>query len=82
MVPPGEYFVMGDNRDFSSDSRYWGFVPRENIIGQPLLIYWSFESSSEEYRQTGIVNFVGKLLDIVIHFPQKTRWSRMFDLIR
>ena len=82
VVPPGEYFVMGDNRDFSSDSRYWGFVPRENIVGQPLLIYWSFESSSEEYRQTGVVNFVGKVFDIVIHFPQKTRWNRMFDLIR
>ena len=82
VVPPDHYFVMGDNRDFSSDSRYWGFVPRENIVGQPLLIYWSFESSSEEYRRTGAVNFVGKLIDVVIHFPQKTRWKRMFHLIR
>ncbi|MES1261566.1 MAG: signal peptidase I, partial [Acidobacteriota bacterium] len=41
VVPPGQYFAMGDNRDNSSDSRYWGFVPRENITGKPLLVYWS-----------------------------------------
>lgn len=45
VVPPGQYFVMGDNRDFSSDSRYWGFVPQENIVGIPLVIYWSVEDS-------------------------------------
>ena len=48
VVPEGRYFVMGDNRDMSSDSRYWGFVPRENIVGKPLLLYWSFESTSED----------------------------------
>ena len=41
IVPQGYYFVLGDNRDESLDSRYWGFVPRENVIGRPLLIYWS-----------------------------------------
>ena len=40
VVPPGQYFAMGDNRDNSLDSRYWGFVPRENIIGRPLFVYW------------------------------------------
>ncbi|MBI2819925.1 MAG: signal peptidase I [Acidobacteria bacterium] len=81
VVPPGTYFVMGDNRDLSSDSRYWGFVPRENIVGNPLILYWSFESSSDEYRETGLASSIGRLLDVLIHFPQKTRWSRMFRLV-
>jgi signal peptidase I len=81
VVPPNQYFVMGDNRDFSSDSRYWGFVPRENIVGKPLVIYWSFETSSEDYRQTSPSDYVDKLVDVVFHFPQKTRWNRMFRLI-
>ena len=46
VVPPGKYFVMGDNREQSWDSRFWGFVPRELISGRPLLIYWSYETSS------------------------------------
>jgi signal peptidase I len=82
VVPEGHYFVMGDNRDLSSDSRYWGFVPRENIVGNPLILYWSFESSSEEYRQSGVANWLGRVVDVVIHFPQKTRWGRMFRLVR
>lgn len=82
VVPPGRYFVLGDNRDFSADSRYWGFVPRENIIGNPLVIYWSFETSSEDYRRTSPSDYADKLIDILFHFPQKTRWGRMFRLIR
>ena len=81
VVPPGRYFVMGDNRDFSSDSRYWGFVPLENIVGNPLVIYWSFETSSDDYRRTSISDYIDKLTDVVFHFPQKTRWRRMFRLI-
>ena len=82
VVPPNQYFVMGDNRDFSSDSRYWGFVPRENIVGKPLLIYWSFETSSDDYRRTSPSDYLDKLTDVIFHFPQKTRWNRMFRLIR
>jgi signal peptidase I len=81
VVPPGHYFVMGDNRDFSSDSRYWGFVPRENIVGNPLVIYWSFETSSEEYRETAPADYAGRILEIVTQ-PQKTRWDRLFMLVR
>ena len=53
VVPPGKYFMMGDNRHNSLDSRYWGFVPRENIVGRPLFNYWSFKTPEEQYEQTG-----------------------------
>lgn len=82
VVPPGHYFVMGDNRDRSSDSRFWGFVPRENIVGNPLVIYWSFETTSEEYRRTGVLDYLGRWLDIAIHFPAKVRWKRLLHLVR
>src|SRR5215813_11397090 len=52
-VPPNQYFVMGDNRDNSQDSRYWGFLPRENVKGKALVIYWSYESEREDYVEDG-----------------------------
>lgn len=81
VVPPGQYFAMGDNRDFSSDSRYWGFVPRENIIGNPLVIYWSYETSSEDYRKTDVSDYFDKAIDLTTNFFTKTRWRRMLHLI-
>jgi signal peptidase I len=80
IVPPDGYFAMGDNRDSSLDSRYWGFVPRRNIIGKPLIIYWSYEAPSEAFARPVIS--VEHLLDLVQHFPTKTRWSRTLRLIR
>jgi signal peptidase I len=80
IVPPGHYFAMGDNRDQSLDSRYWGFVPRENIIGKPLIIYWSYDATTEELSSPG-VGF-GHLFDIATHFISKTRWNREMRLIR
>jgi signal peptidase I len=81
VVPEGQYFVMGDNRDLSSDSRYWGFVPRQNIVGKPLLLYWSYESSSDEYRAVSPGEYITRIFDVLIHFPQRTRWDRMFRII-
>src|ERR1700674_3011754 len=80
VVPPGFIFAMGDNRDNSSDSRYWGFVPRENIVGTPLVIYWSFEVPTEDLADPNIG--VDHVVDVVAHFFTKTRWSRTFRLIR
>ena len=79
IVPPDHYFAMGDNRDQSLDSRYWGFVPRENIIGKPLIIYWSYQASTEALSNPAVT--VDHLIDIVTHFPTKTRWNRTFRLI-
>ncbi len=79
VVPPNNYFAMGDNRDQSLDSRYWGFVPRENIIGKPLLIYWSYDAPTERLQDTGIS--LTHLTDILLNFFGKTRWRRTFNLI-
>lgn len=81
VVPPGQYFVMGDNRDFSSDSRYWGFVPRENILGRPLVIYWSLNSTSRDYQITGFRQRLAGIVEILKDVPGKTRWNRMFRII-
>jgi signal peptidase I len=79
VVPPGYFFAMGDNRDQSLDSRYWGFVPRENIIGKPLVIYWSYDASTEELSNPAVT--ISHLFDIATHFVTKTRWSRSLELI-
>jgi signal peptidase I len=78
VIPPGHYFMMGDNRHNSLDSRYWGFVPRENIIGRPLFNYWSFETPDEQYQQQGMWNSIKWMGHVVLHFFTETRWSRTF----
>jgi signal peptidase I len=82
VVPPGKYFAMGDNRDNSYDSRYWGFVPEENITGRPLIIYWSFEESSGEYLKTSPSDRVAHAGRVALHFFDQTRWNRMFSFVR
>lgn len=79
VVPQGSYFAMGDNRDSSLDSRYWGFVPRDNIIGKPLIIYWSYDAPTEALSRP--LMSIDHLIDLVQHFPTKTRWRRTFQLI-
>jgi signal peptidase I len=82
MVPDGKYFMMGDNRHNSLDSRYWGFVPRENIVGRPLFNYWSFRTSEEQYEQTGIGNTVSWMAHVALHFFSDTRWARTLHVVR
>jgi signal peptidase I len=79
VVPPGFIFAMGDNRDNSEDSRYWGLVPRDNIEGTPLVIYWSYQASTAELMNGNIG--VDHMVDVVTHFFTKTRWSRTFRFV-
>ena len=82
VVPPDHYFGMGDHRGVSLDSRYWGFIPKENIIGRPMFIYWSFETPDDQYQKTAWSDrllFLGK---VVIHFFDETRWRRTLQFVR
>ena len=83
IVPSGHYFVMGDNRDDSSDSRYWGFVPQENIIGRPLVIYWSLNSFGDDMPQSPSAS--DKIFHFIygaLHIFQITRWDRTLRVVR
>jgi signal peptidase I len=82
VVPQGEYFVMGDNREQSWDSRFWGFVPRTMIAGRPLIIYWSYETPRGEYMQNSLTDRITQTLSTIIHFFTKTRWRRTFRFVR
>jgi signal peptidase I len=73
---------MGDNRDNSSDSRYWGFIPRENVIGKPVLIYWSYRASTEELMGDSVDSMFAHGLDLAQHFFTRTRWERTLKPIR
>ena len=81
VVPNNSFFAMGDNRDNSLDSRYWGFVPRENIIGKPLIIYWSYDANTESLASSSVGTLSRHFLDLAEHFFTKTRWRRTFMLI-
>jgi signal peptidase I len=82
VVPPDSYFGMGDNRDVSKDSRYWGFIPRKNVIGRPMFIYWSFVTPPDQYQMRGAADRLAFLVHIVIHFFDETRWSRTLRIVR
>jgi signal peptidase I len=82
VVPPDSYFAMGDNRDVSLDSRFWGFIPKRNVIGRPMFIYWSFETPRDQYQHTAVSERLGFLVHVVIHFFDLTRWQRTFRVVR
>jgi signal peptidase I len=82
VVPPNSYFGMGDNRDNSKDSRYWGFIPRENVIGRPMFIYWSFITPPDQYLMRDPGDRLAIFAHTIIHFFDQTRWSRTLKVVQ
>lgn len=81
IVPPDRYFAMGDNRDHSLDSRYWGFVDRDAIMGRPFLIYWSVDANSMDYGDSSFGQRILGIFDTLMHLPARTRWGRMLHTV-
>ena len=82
VVPANSYFAMGDNRDVSYDSRYWGFIPRSNVIGRPMFVYWSFITPPDQYTMRDFGDRVGFLAHTVLHFFDQTRWRRTLRIVK
>ncbi|MEJ2190387.1 MAG: signal peptidase I [Acidobacteriota bacterium] len=81
-VPDGTIFCLGDNRDNSLDSRFWGPVPLSYVKGRAVLIYWSYETARDDWQWRGFGHRLKQLAGVVVNFFTKTRWEREFRLIR
>jgi signal peptidase I len=82
VVPPGHYFMMGDNREHSLDSRSWGFVPRENVLGRPLFVYWSFDLPENDELKPALSEQVSTMAHEMLHFFDGTRWTRTLHRVQ
>lgn len=82
VVPEGMFFMMGDNRHNSNDGRYWGFVPRANIVGRPLFNYWSFKTPSTQQEHTGFADQIKWMGHVALHFFSDTRWNRTLKFVK
>ena len=81
-IPKDSYFVMGDNRDDSLDSRYWRFLPKQYIVGRPLFIFWSYQDAPDSHLKTSPLELIQLYGERVLFFFTRTRWSRMGRLVR
>jgi signal peptidase I len=82
VVPPGKVFAMGDNRTESLDGRFWGFVPRENIVGRPMFVYWSFQTPADQIDKQSVGERLSFMGHILVHIFDQTRWKRTLHLIK
>jgi signal peptidase I len=83
VVPANSYFCLGDNRDNSRDSRFWGMVPRDNLKGRALLVYWSFDDvSAEQLEWPGLAGAVRRVGHVATRFFASTRWNRTWKVVR